>query len=80
MILHACGNLAFRWDFLANRWKSMCPRSENPVVLGQIWALFVLLGVPWCCCLSCLALLTFAGVACHAWRCSALLGLLLGVI
>ena len=37
--------------------------------------IILLVRVPWPC-LSCLALLTFASVACRAWRCSALLALL----
>ena len=75
MTLQSCGNLAFRSDFLANRWKSMCPRSENLEVMGQIWVLFVLLEVAclaWRC-LPLLALLGFSGVACLALHCLALL-------
>ena len=89
MILQSCGNIAFGLETLANRLKSMCLRDDHLVCLFVrllvsqfVFCLFMcvfvcfficlLLGVTWPR-LSCVSFLTFAGVACHYWRCSALL-------
>ena len=61
MILQSCGNLAFAWEFLANRLKSMCLRDDHLVCLFirlLVSSFFV-----------CLCVCSFVSLfVCFAWR------------